>query len=66
MTEGSESREDIAYKNLENYISETLDMSSKQLGEMFEGDSADMYTGQFPRMMGAERRVLRVQSRERE
>ena len=42
-------------------------MSSKQLGEMFEGDSADMYTGKFPRMsMGAERRVLRVQSREQE
>ena len=31
-------------------ISETLDMSSKQLGEMFEGDSADMSGGKFPLM----------------
>ena len=48
MTEGSESREDIAYKNFENYISETLDMSSKQLGEMFEGDSVDTCGKKFP------------------
>ena len=27
--------------------SETLDMSIEQLGEMFEGDSADMCTGKF-------------------
>ena len=31
-------------------ISETLDMSSKQLGEMFEGDSADTCGGKFPLM----------------
>ena len=31
-------------------ISETLDMSSKQLGDMFEGDSADMCGGKFPLM----------------
>ena len=29
-------------------FSETLDMSSKQLGEMYEGDSADTCTGKFP------------------
>ena len=28
--------------------SETSDMTSKGLGEMFEGDSADMCAGQFP------------------
>ena len=27
---------------------ETLDTSSKQLGEMFEGDSADKRGGKFP------------------
>ena len=31
-------------------ISETLDMSSKQLGEMFEVDSADMSGRKFPLM----------------
>ena len=31
-------------------ISETLDISSKQLGEMFEGDSADTNAGNFPFM----------------
>ena len=29
-------------------ISETLDMSSKQLGELFKGDSADTCAGKFP------------------
>ena len=29
------------------YGSETLDMTSKQLGEMFEGDSADMCAKKF-------------------
>ena len=29
---------------------ETLDMSSKQLGEMFEGDFAYMSAGKFPLM----------------
>ena len=41
-------------------------MTSKGLGEMFEGDSADMCAGKFPlvSMGGGERRVSRVQSRE--
>ena len=41
-------------------------MTSEGLGEMFEGDSADMCAGKFPLVsMGAERRVLRAQTRER-
>ena len=45
--------------------SETSDMTSEGLGEMFEGDSADMCAGKFPLVsMGAERRVLRAQTRE--
>ena len=32
-------------------ISETLDMSSKQLGEMFEGDFADTCARKFPLML---------------
>ena len=40
---------------------------SEGLGEMFEGDSADMCAGKFPLMsMGAERRVSCAQTRERE
>ena len=31
-----------------SYGSETSDMTSKGLGEMFEGDSADMCAGKFP------------------
>ena len=31
-------------------FSETLDMSSKQMGEMYEGDSADTRAGKFPLM----------------
>ena len=46
-------------------IFETSDMSSKQLGEMFEGDSADMCVVKFQlSSMGAERRVRRAQTRE--
>ena len=43
-------------------ISETLDMSSKQLGEMFEGDSANSCGGKFLlNLMGAKLRSrLRV------
>jgi hypothetical protein len=41
-------------------------MTSKGLGEMFEGDSADMCAGKFMLvLMGAERRVSRAQTRER-
>ena len=41
-------------------------MSSKQLGEMFKGDSADTCTENVPqRRWGAERRVLRAPTRER-
>ena len=41
-------------------------MTSEGLGEMFEGDSADMCAGNFPLVsMGAERRVSRAQTRER-
>ena len=32
-------------------ISEFLDMSSKQLGEIFKGGSADMYGGKFSYML---------------
>ena len=40
-------------------------MTSEGLGEMFEGDSADMCAGKFPLVsMEAERRVSRVQTRE--
>ena len=35
-------------------LSETSDMASEGLGEMFEGDSADMWAGKFP--LGAERK----------
>ena len=31
-----------------SYGSETSDMTSEGLGEMFEGDSADMCAGKFP------------------
>ena len=34
-----------------SYGSETSDMTSEGLGEMFEGDSADMYAGKFPLML---------------
>ena len=41
-------------------------MTSEGLEEMFEGDSADMCAGKFSlTLMGAERRVLRAQTRER-
>ena len=41
-------------------------MTSKGLGEMFEGDSADMCAEKFPLVwMGAERRVSRAQNQER-
>ena len=41
-------------------------MTSEGLGEVFEGDYADMCAGKFPLVsMGAERRVSRVQTRER-
>ena len=41
-------------------------MTSEGLGEMFEGDSADMCARKFPLVsMGAERRVSRAQTRER-
>ena len=41
-------------------------MTSEGLGEMFEGDSADMCAGKFPLVpMGVERRVSRVQTRDR-
>ena len=42
-------------------------MSSEGLGEMFEGDSADVCAGKFPQvsMGGGERRVSRAQTRER-
>ena len=40
-------------------------MTSEGLGEMFEGDSADMCAGKFPLVsMGAEQRVSRAQTRE--
>ena len=43
------------------YASETLDMISEGLGEMFEGDSADTCGGKFPLMlMGDERTVKRA------
>ena len=46
--------------------SENSDMTSKGLGEMFEGDSADMYAGNFrSRRWGAELRVSGEQTRER-
>ena len=49
-----------------SYGSETLDMTSEGLGEMFEGDSADTCTGKFPlTSLGSERRVSRAQTRER-
>ena len=39
-------------------------MTSKGLGEMFEGDSADTCAGKFPLVsMGAEWRVSRAQTR---
>ena len=34
-----------------SYGSETSDMTSEGLGEMFEGDSADMCGGKFPLML---------------
>ena len=38
---------------------------SEGLGEMFEGDSADMFAGKFPLVsMGVERTVSRAQTRE--
>ena len=41
--------------------SESLDMISDELGELFEGDSADTCSGNFLRMlMGAEQRVLHM------
>ena len=41
-------------------------MTSEGLGEMFEGDSADMCARKFPLVsMGAEQRVSRAQTRER-
>jgi hypothetical protein len=41
-------------------------MTCEGSGEMFEGDSANMCAGKFPLVsMGTERRVLRVQIRER-
>ena len=41
-------------------------MTSEGLGEMFEGDSADMCAEKFPLVsMVAERRVWRAQTRER-
>ena len=41
-------------------------MTSKGLGEMFEGGSADMSAGKFSLVsMGGERRVSRAQTRER-
>ena len=41
-------------------------MTSQGLGEMFEGDSADMRAGKFPLVpMEAERRVPRVLTRKR-
>ena len=41
-------------------------MTSEGLGEMFEGDSADMCAGKFPPVLiGAERRVSRAQTLER-
>ena len=41
-------------------------MTSEGLGEMFEGDSADTCAGKFLlTSMGAERRILRAQTRER-
>ena len=41
-------------------------MTSEGLGEMFEGDSADMCAENFSLVsMGAERRVNRAQTRER-
>ena len=41
-------------------------MTSQGLGEMFQGDYADMCAGKFPLLsMGAEQRVSRAQTRER-
>ena len=41
--------------------SESLDMISDELGELFEGDSADTCSGKFSCMlMGAEQRVLHM------
>ena len=41
-------------------------MTSEGLGEMFEGDSADMCAGKFLLVsMGAKRRVSRAQTQER-
>ena len=41
-------------------------MTSEGLGEMFEGDTADMCAGKFSLMlMGSERRVLPAQTCER-
>ena len=41
-------------------------MTSEGLGEMFEGDSADICARKFPLVLwGAERRVSRAQTRER-
>ena len=46
--------------------SETSDMTSEGLGEMFEGDSADMCAGKIPLVsMGAEQRVSCARTRER-
>ena len=40
-------------------------MTSEGLGEMFEGDSADICAGKFPLVsMGAEQRVSHAQTRE--
>jgi hypothetical protein len=48
-----------------SYVSETLDMTSAGLGEMFEGDSSDIFAEKFPLMlMGVERRVSCPQTRE--
>ena len=41
-------------------------MTSEELVEMFEGESADTCAGKFPLVsMGVERRVSRAQTRER-
>ena len=46
-------------------ISETLDMSSKELGDMSEGDSADTCGGKFPIMsMGGRAGMSHEQTRE--
>ena len=39
------------YNYRDSPLSETLNMSSEQLGEMFEGDSADTSAGKFPLML---------------